>query len=404
MNQHETKRLLTTSFSFSHAQSQNWTFLNSPMKLTNWFAHTETPDLAVGPNGTIHLSYWAADGSNDETWYATNKNNAFGNITNYQKIDDDIYTNFRHAAIALDANGYAHIIWTENVGTTHIFYTTNIGGFLGTNVVQISSTNKDPFGDIAIDNSGNVWIVFANLTGVFVVDNIGGAFNTPVQIIGTNGDELNPHIAANAYPHIVFEDGSGASKEIYYSKNIGAGWIAPIQVSPTGSSFECTEPTIAVDSSERPYIAYVYDWTITESYSFEIFYSFNLQTAYHITYDSYNESSPSIAVTSQGIVQIAFEKDIGGGNENIFLVNSTDGFQAQKQLTSNPYSDLDPKISIDGTDAIHVIWYGYDGSVWCIYYNYGTLSKAEQIPGFQSLFLLSTILGIIVLFRKKLDF
>ncbi|MHA1651417.1 MAG: hypothetical protein ACTSYB_14590 [Candidatus Helarchaeota archaeon] len=384
---------------------QSWTFLTTPLQLTSWFDHVETPDLAVDSSGFLHIVYRANDGSNLEIWYTSNDGNSYGNITGWETIDDDIYLNYRFPAIALDSNGYAHVAWLENPSTTYLFYSSNIGGFTPSNVVQLTpcpSSSSDPVIDIAIDKSNTVWIVFRNSTGVYVINNKGGSFNPAVQIPGTNGDEAHPQIAANNYPHVVFEDQEGIDKGIYYSKNVGAGFITPIQL--TDNSFDDTDPAIAVDSNEIPYIAWTYDWTTTESGTYEIFYSYNLQSPSYITYDSYNQSHPAIAVTSAGVVFIVYEKDIGGGNENIFIRNSADNFATEVQLTSNPYSDLYPRIDIDGADSVHVIWYGYDGTVWSIFYNYGKLPTIPTIPGFSFILILSTILGFAVLYKRKLHF
>jgi len=386
------------SLSIIHAQQQSRTYLTTPVQLTKWGSHIYTPDLAVNSGGFIHLSFWANDGTNDETWYATNTGNLYGNITLYQKIDDDVYPNYYGAAIALDSNGFVHIVWRESPSSLHIFYTNNIGGFQPTNVKEFSFGAQAV--DIAVDRSNIVWIVFVNTTGVYVLNNVGGAFNPAVHITGTNGDEANPQIAANYYPHIVYED-SVSDKELFYTKNTGSGFTAPIQL--TDDSFDDTEPCIAVDASEHVYIAYKYDWTITESYSYEIFYSYNLQTPYSITYDSYNQSSPSIAVDSQGVVYIVYEKDIGGGNENIFLKSSNDNFQSETALTSNPFSDLDPKIGIDGNNNIHVIWRGYDGATWNIFYNYG-IQLPSPIPAFSVGLTLGVAASLSFLFAKRRRF
>ena len=397
---------------FSPVQSQtpSWNFLGTPIQLTNWFDHVGRPGIAVESTGNIHITYRAHDTSNLETWYANNLGNQYGNITHTEVVDNDVTQNFEGAAIAIDENDVVHMVWLEDFGIPELYYMNNSGGAFNVIpiLINVGPLMVDNFPDIAIDNLGTIWIVFNNNTGVYVTYIQNSVLGTIVKIPNTSNLSENPRIAANVYPHIVFANGTGSQKEIYYSKRI-ITFSTPINV--TGdTSFECSMPDIFVDSSEIPYIVYQYDWPNGVcSNTSEIFYSSNLETPYYITYDVYNHTNPSIAVTSQGSVLVVYETDIGGGNENIHLKikNSGENFQLMlniyRTLTINPFSDLYPRIGIDAADNIHVVWRGYDGSTWNIFYNRGIQPTitTPPIPGFTiPLIFMATTVVILLSYKK----
>jgi hypothetical protein len=392
----------------SSAQTYEWNFLSDPIKITNWWDNIRGVDMDTATNGSIHIVYRTNDTSNIETYYADNEGNINGNITSSVKIDDDIYYNYE-CAIAVDSNGNSHIIWEQHNGmTTMLYYTNNIGGSFMTPITVDYGATDTP--DIAIDNAGTVWMVYNNLSGVWV-RYYSSSLSPVIKIPGTVGTENNSRISANVYPHVVFDRGSGSGREIYYSKRI-VGFSTAINI--TGdTSFECLRPDIFVDNSEIPYIVFQYNWPdYVESQSYEIFYSYNLQTAYSITYDSLNQTWPNIAVTNEGSVCVVYHTlyptlDPLNPNEDIHLKiqNPGENFQTMYSnyinITTNPFSDYNPRISVDNVNNIHVVWYGYDGSTFNIFYNRGikVTTTTTPIPGFLTPFIIGTLV-LLICYKK----
>ncbi|MHA1269399.1 MAG: hypothetical protein ACTSPY_06380 [Candidatus Helarchaeota archaeon] len=414
--------IIITLFIFTFAipiksQSPTWTFsTGNVIQITSKSNdHGYYPDIAVNSNGEIFLSYdltvFAGD---DQIRWLSNTGVAFHNITNEGTINSaqSIHSN----AIALDSTGLVHIIWIEYNGSTSILYhIDNAGGSFSIGNRDTIDSGNIKTCDIAIDRNNKVWIVYKNTTGIFVC-NDGTSFSSSIEKIqGTDGNSGNPKIDAYTYPHVVFENGTGSLKEIFYTKNTGPSFSAPYQVSETSTSFECMTPDIAVDINEVPHIVYVYDWKLVTG-SYELFYSYNTAVPYHITNNTQNETHPAIDIAyptigAQGTVCIVYEKDIGGGNENIFIKikGPTQNFQTdllnvETQITSNPFSDLCPKIAIDSNNNIHVVWYGYENTfgTFQVMYNYGLYSAgttASQIPSFSLPLIIVGVLLVIV-YRK----
>ncbi|MBD3227323.1 MAG: hypothetical protein GF329_03970 [Candidatus Lokiarchaeota archaeon] len=396
-------------FLTSSAQTTEWEFLENPIKLTNCWDHVYGVDMDTASDGSIHFIYKTNDTSNRETYYGNNEGNVYGNTTSTEIIDNDIYSNYE-GSIAVDSSGNAHIVWRQHDGmTVRLYYTNNIGGSFMSPITVDSIPDGTP--DIAIDNSGKVWIVYRNGSGVYV-RSYTNSLSSAEKIPNTFGTEENPSIAANVYPHIVFDNGTGSEKEIYYSKRIGS--FSPASnisdINPGGPThFECLDPDIFVDSSEIPYIVYQYNWPDdVGSNTSEIFFSFNLQLPYYITWDEYNQTSPEIAVTSGGSVCVVYLTlyPPADYNEDVHLKIRNPGenfqnmFSNYTALTTNPYSDLDPRISVDSNDNIHVVWYGYDGAIWNVFYNRGLEpTTTPPIPAFTAPIILGTI--VLLVWYKK---
>ncbi|MHA1232554.1 MAG: hypothetical protein ACTSPQ_18135 [Candidatus Helarchaeota archaeon] len=394
-----------------YAQTGTWNFLSSPIQLTKWAYHIYHPDLAVDKDGFIHICYTTNDSHNIETWYADNVGNKFGNITKYMKPDDDIYQNYYGCRIAVDSNGNSHLIWEESAsGKTYLYYKRYVDGAWSSPPITIAYGSLD-YPDIAVSKADYVWVVFNNLSGIYAV------WVSPTNLVyykipNTDGTEHHPRIACYNYPHIVYDKGSGSTREIYYTKKQSVGGFSnPIMIT-TNTSFECSRPDIAVDSSETPHIVYQYDWTGAVSGSFEIFYIPDINNASlheYITYDTFNQTKPSIAVGSSGVIFVAYENDTGGGNENIYLKikTSLDTWQTilnnSYVLTTNVFSDLCPMVDVDPDNNVHIIWYGYDGSTFNVFYNRGIYTPpttVSPIPGFEILFVILMI-GVCMIYHYK---
>ncbi|MHA1753172.1 MAG: hypothetical protein ACTSXT_02140, partial [Candidatus Helarchaeota archaeon] len=357
------------------------------------------------------------DTHNMEGWYANNTGNVGGNMTRWIKYDDDLNTNQPRPAIALGSNGIVHISWVETVSSiTDIYYKNSTHGFSTHNPIRITyQSNLIDSQDIAVDTSGTIWIAFINNSGVYVAHGNGfGTFTTDLILNASNVS--NVRVDAHQFLHLVFQSGTGNSTDIYYTRSTATGFTSLQRITPVDMNFACINPAIAVDNNEIPYIVFEYfDMTTTNSY--EIYYSRNFEHPYKITSTTADEYHPDIDITSDYAVVVVYEKDIGGGNENIFCKvqklceNFQQMFYEEAQLTTNQFSDNYPRVAVDNQNRIHVIWEGHtgpSGNNINLFYNCGTpvvTTTTTRIPGFTMPLLLGVLTTILLISnrnRKKL--
>ncbi len=112
-------------------------------------------------------------------------------------------------------------------------------------------------------------------------------------------------------PHVVWCEYSVSSVHVLYSTLGEAGWSAPVNLSSAGPSVDNAAPDIAVDGDG----AYV---------------------VFKGTYSA--------------VIRTYFTRDIGGG------------WSVPLDLSSGTTDNQRPKIGVDSTGNLHVVWYGSDGS------------------------------------------
>ena len=103
-----------------HAQPLNWDYTNIIDDIQQSGAN---PDMVIGANGDIHVSFW--NKNSDNLMYAKrNKSNAQWSFTQVDPL-----TSGYKSALTLDNNGKVHIAYLRNEnGTAYISYANNVNG------------------------------------------------------------------------------------------------------------------------------------------------------------------------------------------------------------------------------------------------------------------------------------
>ena len=95
-----------------------------------------------------------------------------------------------------------------------------------------------------------------------------------------------------------------------------------------------------------------------------------------------------VAVNSTGAVHLAWTQFVAGERQ-IFYGRWTGGpaWQGVEQLSDTPGYSGFPSLAVDSADRVHLVWYGYDGLTYQVYYRYldgaGWHSTAQATRGVQ---------------------
>ena len=218
--------------------------------------------------------------------------------------------------IAYSAQGTPQIIWSTpvNVSTT---------------------TSYSWFPDIAVDNLGNVHLVWCES----VPQEIGGhkeyiyytkwdgeTWTRPNDIVGISADINRNAIAADTAGnlHLLFGGSTINPLSIYYKR-------APIEAAWSAASWSDPQPISASGS-------YMSDIAIDSHGVIHVIYDHAVESA-----EAQPGSSPEICV----------------GCADIFYQRSTDGgrtWSYPSSLSDSPTGSSRPQLEIDGADHIHVVW------------------------------------------------
>lgn len=207
------------------------------------------------------------------------------------------------------------------------------------------TAGDDAFGNrsprLALNQAGDpmiFWIKTGFVDKFYLSTYSGGEFSEPAQIPldGLNpdiwGGSLGPKIAAAAgHVYITFEI-YGQAIYVVHSPDDGATWDVPVAAFTPPSGRKATIPTVAVDVTGQPFIAYVNTNNLEADAYYGLVRSEDFGATFFPEVDA-SESAPlEVCECCDGHIEVADNGDVYVGfrnnNENVrdcWLVRSTDG-------------------------------------------------------------------------------
>lgn len=285
------------------------------------------------------------------------------------------------------SNGYLYVYKSVDNGTTW------------TQLCYISGSNPGA----AIANVGNVChILFNNSTTVYSVSFDATTVTNTDQNPNKKVVDTQTSISNNVS---ICADGKGHLHAVWASKNSsypnsfnvryakstngGATWSSPIQITTLNiNDRNVLNPCVAVMSDNNPLIAYHFAkpnsplyWVELLKYDGTKFRTYGSSTLSSDSSLSREQQNVCIAVDLNDVVHLVWQgKDsVDSSKFNIVYCRIANGNSTIKKLTSgNAYDQLNPSITVDGNNKIHVFWHGIDSSKSTTYYN---IRKTDSSDG-----------------------
>jgi len=275
-------------------------------------------------------------------------------------------------AIAINRlNGHLFIVWNDaSNGEDEIFFSKSTdNGVTWSTPVDISFTEGASYSpDIAVDSSGNMHVVwYDNSSGNWEIlytrsDDEGSIWTIPKNISNNTGASKKPSIIADKlnHLHIVWQDETTGNSEIFYTQSLDGGvtWSTKKDISNNGGASR--NAVIASDNLNNLHVA----WDDDSLGNSEILYSKSINngaswtTAKDISNNGQYSYKPSIAVDSNNNIYLSW-MDNTPGNWEILVTRSSDNganWTTVKDVSNTPGDSLNPFISIDSTNTIHLLW------------------------------------------------
>ena len=358
------------------------------------------PDITVlSPNGG---EVWDLGSQHEITWEASSPNGIeevriylywsdtadiityqAGNVTSYMwtlPTTSSFVTNTARIKIrVVDGNGNEAEDWSDDYFA--IRDVSELPPAPWATPVNISNTSRESlYPDGVVDSQDNIHVVWNDFTGSTLYGNIyyakcdGSSWSRPINISHTDGVKniKNPvAIVLDSFNslHVVWTDYSTNPNngEIYYIKWDEFSWSSPINIS--SNSGDSQSPRIAIDSSNNLHIV----WFDNSSGGYKLFYRKHNGVSWLGTEQiSHNETRwADIAVDSLNSAHVVWQ----GANLDIdpdyeIYYRKWDGswqteINVSKTLGATSYI---PRITIDLTGNLHVVWYDYTPGNYDIYY------------------------------------
>jgi hypothetical protein len=185
----------------------------------------------------------------------------------------------------------------------------------------------------------------------------------------------------------------GRNYDIFASVYTGTAWGTPEHLSSKATND--MYPALTQDGDGRLWVA-LERWTHLNG---DIYCRFNdgttWQSTFAITTDSANDYKPAMATDSTGRAWVTWVSERWEYNRNIYVKSydpTTGHWENLYRLTSNPNQDQDPKIAVDGSGTIWVVWMTwrngnpdiyeshYDGASWSNARPVSTDSSRDEHP------------------------
>ncbi|NLG51846.1 MAG: hypothetical protein GX552_17210 [Chloroflexi bacterium] len=210
----------------------------------------QDPDLAVSPDGVVHLVYSSELFGNQEIYHTTWANGSWTLPENVSNTEGSS----TQPAIALGSDGQPVIVWTESAGGQSRIYYAWRDGHWATYLIPATGGGSAP--DVAIGEAGRVWVVWQALEGAH--HDVYALYGTRAEGIAwaqvamnisdsPANDSLTPALvgAPGIGAFLVWQEREQDIHRVYYADNLeyGAFWGEPVCLSPAGVSSE--RPSIA---------------------------------------------------------------------------------------------------------------------------------------------------------------
>ncbi len=178
-------------------------------------------------------------------------------------------------------------------------------------------------------------------------------------------------------PYLTWQRAYGRNYDVFGSVYIGNQWGSEEQLSSKASND--LYPATTLDGNGRMWVC-LERWThLNGDIYCRYFDGTSWQPMFAVTVDSANDYRPAMASDSNGIAWVTWVSERYQYNRNIYVkrYNPSSGhWEGLYRITSNPAQDQDPKIAVDGSGTVWVIWTTwrngntdiyeshYDGTSW----------------------------------------
>jgi hypothetical protein len=290
--------------------------------------------IALDSSGYAHISYY--DEPNVRLKYAYWTGSAW-----HIEAVSGAGTNGRDSSLALDSNGYPHICWSGG-GAYHLMYARWTGSAWVTTDIDPDARHKS----LALDSNNrphiSYYVALPHNYLKYATYN-GTSWNT--EVVDTPTDPVNGSIGSSNSlaldssnrPHIAYSDET--NRTIKYARWTGSAWAMEIVDT---STFQLGSTSIALDSSNRPHVSY------TSLSDVSLYYARWTGSAWaKETVDPSEFKDTSIALDSSGFPHISYatneeRKFAGSGSlhyarfvptPTVTAVNPAGGLQGQCPMT-----------------------------------------------------------------------
>ena len=341
-----------------------------PEKRLSWSSgQSGNAAIAVEPSGEIHVVWQDDTPGNFEIYYKKSPDGGVGWTTNKRLTFSS--GNSGSPAIVVDASFNLHVVWEEDLtGNSEVYYKKSTdAGVTWTAAKRLSLTANASYNPgIAVDPSGKVHVVWSeDISGNEEISytksrDSGVTWTAAKRLSWTPDESENPVIKAGSSGllHLVWSEEMSDNAEIFHKKSTdgGATWSASKRL--TWNSGYSLHPVLAVDSSANPGVV----WSDNTPGNEEIYHKKNTDGGItwtankRLTWTPGFSLEPAVTVDFLDYLHVVFMDDSLGHFE-VYYRKSLDGgltWTKNRRLTWSIYAQGSPSFGVDSSGNVHLVW------------------------------------------------
>jgi len=341
-----------------------------PEKRLSWSSgQSGNAAIAVEPSGKIHVVWQDDTPGNFEIYYKKSPDGGVGWTTNKRLTFSS--GNSGSPAIVVDASFNLHVVWEEDLtGNSEVYYKKSTdAGVTWTAAKRLSLTANASYNPgIAVDPSGKVHVVWSeDISGNEEISytksrDSGVTWTAAKRLSWTPDESENPVIKAGSSGllHLVWSEEMSDNAEIFHKKSTdgGATWSASKRL--TWNSGYSLHPVLAVDSSANPGVV----WSDNTPGNEEIYHKKNTDGGVtwtankRLTWTPGFSLEPAVTVDFLDYLHVVFMDDSLGHFE-VYYRKSLDGgltWTKNRRLTWSIYAQGSPSFGVDSSGNVHLVW------------------------------------------------
>jgi len=272
------------------------------------------------------------------------------------------------------------VAWKDDgAASADIFLTSSLAGYTSqVNLSDNSGESTNP--DIAISSAGDVYVAWTQDTDIFLANSTDN-YATPINISNGVGTSSSPRIAISSAGDVYV---AWTQDTDIFLANSTDNYATPINISNNvGESVE-----LDITSPNNDVYVVWRDDGLTSTDIFLANSTDNYATPINISNNEGASRFPSIT-SSDDNVYIVWQDDgpEGPGTSDVYLAESTDGFDSQTNVSNNIPLSFNPDLAVLNGD-VYVVWTDIDDVLINVYSarrlsgeDFGSPINVSQIPG-----------------------
>ncbi|MDI6839453.1 MAG: T9SS type A sorting domain-containing protein [bacterium] len=262
-----------------------------------------------------------------------------------------------YPSIAVDANGKAHIAYCSGTSQTtyELFYLTNKSGSWVSEQITSLPSGAKRWPSIAVDNDSSAHIALnvacSQRRALGYTTNKSGYWEG-VIIDTMGGDDPNLALDAEGYAHIAFCN--YPQKALCYATNKTSSWVVS-KIDETGG---CCFPSIAISPQGHIHIAYS-KGVVGSPNTFDIWYITNESGSWVSTKVSTSDKGdmcPSLAVSANGKIYLTWKEDRSAPHYIWYATNESGSWECVDLGLEMTIHTMSPSIAVDGNNKTHFVF------------------------------------------------